>query len=183
MVIREGNDAVSEQEKAMGPNNFENNWGDSNTRLIGGFDTPASADSLTHATFTARLRARLFAGRLDREVELGLVPLPGSALAVHIARLTSVDEREALAHTLRQALAEVREHRRAFSARVPVQPERLAGCTGVIDDITLLLHSPRPVRARGMARLRLLLSDGTGPLYRAGRGSLAAELRGVLAAL
>jgi len=39
------------------------------------------------------------------------------------------------------------------------------------------------VRARGMARLRMLLSDGTGPLYRAGRGSLAAELRGVLAAL
>jgi hypothetical protein len=47
----------------------------------------------------------------------------------------------------------------------------------------LLLHSPRPVRARGVARLRLLLSDGTGPLYRSGRGSLAAELRGVLAAL
>jgi hypothetical protein len=34
-----------------------------------------------------------------------------------------------------------------------------------------------------MARLRLLLADGAGPLYRAGRGSLAAELRGVLAAL
>ncbi len=53
----------------------------------------------------------------------------------------------------------------------------------VIDDITLLLHSPRPVRARGMARLRMLLSDGRGPMYRNGRGSLAAELRGVLAAL
>jgi hypothetical protein len=29
----------------------------------------------------------------------------------------------------------------------------------------------------------LLLADGVGPIYRAGRGSLRAELRGVLAAL
>ena len=34
-----------------------------------------------------------------------------------------------------------------------------------------------------MARLRMLLSDGRGPLYRAGAGSLTAALRGVLAAL
>jgi len=40
-----------------------------------------------------------------------------------------------------------------------------------------------PVRARGMARLRILLSDGRGPLYRTGRGTLGAALRGVLAAL
>jgi hypothetical protein len=53
----------------------------------------------------------------------------------------------------------------------------------VIDDVTLLLHSPHPVRARGMARLRLLLSDGAGPLYNPGSGSLVAALRGVLAAL
>jgi hypothetical protein len=53
----------------------------------------------------------------------------------------------------------------------------------LIDDVTLLLHSPRPVRARGMARLRLLLSDGAGPLYGPGCGNLIAALRGVLAAL
>jgi hypothetical protein len=34
-----------------------------------------------------------------------------------------------------------------------------------------------------MVRLQMLLSDSRGPLYRSGRGSLAAELRGVLAAL
>jgi len=34
-----------------------------------------------------------------------------------------------------------------------------------------------------MVRLRMLLSDSRGPLYRSGGGSLAAELRGVLAAL
>jgi hypothetical protein len=34
-----------------------------------------------------------------------------------------------------------------------------------------------------MARLRILLSDGSGPLYRTGQGTLTAALRGVLAAL
>jgi len=39
------------------------------------------------------------------------------------------------------------------------------------------------VHPRGMARLRMLLTDGTGPLYDGGSGSLAAELRAVAAAL
>ncbi|BBY60789.1 hypothetical protein [Mycolicibacterium sarraceniae] len=166
----------------MGPNDFQDSR-DTNTRLPGGFAAPATAGPQGDAALRTRLKARLLAGRLDREVEVGIVPLPGSSLAAHIARLTSSGEREALAGTLMQALAELRRDRRGFSPHIPVDPERLASCRDVIDDITLLLHSPRPVRARGMARLRLLLADGTGPLYRNGRGSLAAELRGVLAAL
>jgi hypothetical protein len=172
----------------MGPNDFQDNFRqdslrDINTRHLGEFDTPVSPDVLEGAALGSRLKARLFAGRLDREVEAGIVPLPDSSLAVHTARLTSTGEREALARTLRQALDEMRHGRQGISSRIPVHPERLASCRGVIDDITLLLHSPRPVRARGVARLRLLISDGRGPLYRSGRGSLGAELRGVLAAL
>ena len=49
--------------------------------------------------------------------------------------------------------------------------------------MTLRLQSPRPVSARGMARLRLLLSDGVGPLYQFGRGDLAGRLGAALAAL
>ena len=66
---------------------------------------------------------------------------------------------------------------------IPVHRAGVVAAEELIDDVTLVLHSPRPVRARGMARLRLLLSDGAGPLYRPGSGSLIAELRGVLAAL
>ncbi|ORB53196.1 hypothetical protein BST42_12955 [Mycolicibacterium rhodesiae] len=135
------------------------------------------------ATVTARLRARVFAGRLDRDVDDGIAPLPGSPLAIHMARLTSISEREALARSLRQALADLHRERPAYSSHIPVHPQRLATCRDVVDDITLRLHAPQPVRARGMARLRILLSDGTGPLYCSGRGSLAAGLRGVLAAL
>jgi hypothetical protein len=53
----------------------------------------------------------------------------------------------------------------------------------VIDAVTLRLHSPRPVAARGMARLRQLMSDGTGPMYRYGRGDLEGRLGAALAAL
>ena len=166
-------------------------WGSTNftttsARLTpgsGGPDAPEPPAVCQDATLVTRLRARLHAGRLDRDVDNGVAPVPGSPLAVHMARLTSMSEREALARSLRQALADLHRERPAFSPRVPVHVERLASCEDVIDDITLRLHGPRPVRARGMARLRMLLSDGTGPLYRTGRGSLAAGLRGVLAAL
>jgi len=53
----------------------------------------------------------------------------------------------------------------------------------VIAAITLRLHSPRPVSARGMARLRAILSDGCGHMYRYGRGDLRGRLGAALAAL
>jgi hypothetical protein len=53
----------------------------------------------------------------------------------------------------------------------------------LIDDVTFRLQSSRPVSARGMARLRRLLSDGCGPLYRHGRGDLERAARRSIAAL
>lgn len=159
----------------MGQKNFHHDLD-----VSGAPDVPSA---ITGAPLTARLYARFLAGRLDRDVEAGLLPEPGSALALHMATITSTREREGLARSLRSVLHEPEHGRPGVPLRIPVHPERVATCESVIDDITLLLHSPRPVRARGMARLRILLSDGRGPLYRNGSGSLAAELRGVLAAL
>lgn len=163
----------------MGHNNFDQDiqYSDGSAWAAGPVEAPLAPPMV-------RLRARLFAGRLDRELEAGAVPLPGSALAAHVARLTTVQERESLARALRHAMAEAQHHADAgVPLRIPVNWESMIPCRDVVDDITLRLHSPRPVRARGMARLRILLSDGTGPLYQEGRGSLPAELRGVLAAL
>jgi len=160
----------------MGRNNSHHD-----IELSGGSGTPPASDAWP--TLMTRLQARFRAGRLDRDIEAGILAEPGSALALHMVRVTSVEEREALAGSLRHAVSDPRDTGRAVPMRVPVHPQRVAACHDVIDDITLLLHSPRPVRARGMARLRMLLSDGRGPLYRNGCGSLAAELRGVLAAL
>ena len=59
----------------------------------------------------------------------------------------------------------------------------IASAEALIDEVTLRLHAPHPVSARGRAQLRQLLSDGTGPLYRYGSGDLAGRLGAVLAAL
>ena len=52
-----------------------------------------------------------------------------------------------------------------------------------IDRVIALLTAHHPVRSQGIARLRLLLSDGGGPIYLGGCGNLQEELHGVIAAL
>ena len=139
---------------------------------------PAPRPSLV-ARVTARLRAHQF----DRQLAVGVPAPAGSALAVHEARLTSVAERESIASVLRQAVQDVRAGGTPLCVRIPVHFNNIAAAEDLIDTITLRLHSPRPVSARGMARLRVVLSDGCGPMYESGRGDLSGRLGAALAAL
>jgi hypothetical protein len=155
---------------------------------VGGAPTARTPDSARrgHArrSVRARITARLRAGRLDRALAVGVPAPAGSALAVHAARLSSVAERHAIAQALRRAVRDANDDPRATrSGRVPMHRANIASAQALIDEVTLRLHAPDPVRARGMARLRQLLSDGTGPLYRYGRGDLAGRLGAALAAL
>jgi hypothetical protein len=130
----------------------------------------------------ARVIARLRAETFDHQLAVGVCPRPGSPLAAHEARLTSSAEREAIARSLRTAVRDA--HTGAvFSSRIPVHPRNIAATEVLIDAITLRLHSPQPVSARGMARLRRVLSDGSGPLYWYGKGDLGGRLGAALAAL
>lgn len=128
------------------------------------------------ATLSSRVRARVMAGQLDQRIETGGrgAPIPtDSPLALHMARITSRSEREQLAAALLRGPA--------WTAS-PCAASRCAA-TDLIDELTRQLRGPLPVRARGMARLRMLLADRRGPFYRIGPASLTAALRGVLAAL
>jgi hypothetical protein len=138
-------------------------------------------DAAARASLAARLTARLRAGRFDRMLAVGVPAPQGSALAVHQARLTSVAEREAIAHSLRRSVIDARTGGMPMSSRVPVHEDNITEAEDLIDAITLRLHSPRPVSARGMARLRQVLSDGRGPLYQFGRGDLKGRLGAALA--
>lgn len=135
------------------------------------------------ASVRAQLTARLLAHHYDRKLAAGAVATPGSALAVHACRLVTVAEREGIARSLRKTLREARKPLTSWTARSWVCRPNVVAASEAIDTITLHLHSPRPVDAIGMTRLRLLLADGTGPLYVAGQGDLTASLRAVLAAL
>ncbi len=130
----------------------------------------------------SRVVAWLFASRFDQAVDAGDPVRPGSALAVHVARLSSLAERKQLAASLRSAVRAANEPA-GLSGRVAVHRDRVNAAAALIDTVMMMLNAPLPVRARGVARVRLLLTDGSGPLYAVGSGSLGAALRGILAAL
>jgi hypothetical protein len=146
-------------------------------------DDAAPAGLHEPASALARLSALLVPWRYDRQLVAGATPTPGSPLAVHVERLTSDSERQKLTTTLRELLHEGHDAPAPFSSRIPVNQAAVASAAGHIDDIAARLSGPRPVRAHGVARLRMLLSNGVGPMYEEGRGDLAAALRGVLAEL
>jgi len=100
-----------------------------------------------------------------------------------VSRLASACERRKLAEALHHSVSDTHSRRTRMSATIPVDRSAVAAAVGLIDQVVLRLTGPRPVSARGVARLRLLLSDGAGPMYGPGGGDLGAELRAVLAQL
>lgn len=134
-------------------------------------------------SLTARLTARVCAGRHDDQLSLGFVGKPGSPLAIHAARLKSDHERRCIATTLSRFLTDAHERRVWITLRVPVHVANIRAAEATIHDIIERLLGPRPVDARGVARLRKLLADGAGPLYLSGVGDLEGRLRAALAAL
>lgn len=143
----------------------------------------ARSETSGQASWSARTRARLFAARYDGQIEAGVVPVDGSPLAAHWMRVTSAREREDLACALRTIVSDAGSDRQLVGSRVPVRREAVGQAAASIDEVRARLTARAPVRARGMARLRILLADGRGPVYRAGRGTLVAAMRGVSAAL
>lgn len=154
-----------------------------------GLASPASCGDepscgVRRASLGARLIALLLQGRFDRMLAVGMRASAGSSLAVHAERIVGFAEREAIARTLQRALRDSREPVSQFvSGGVPVHPQNAAAAEAAIDAVTLRLHSPAPVAARGMARPRLVLSDGTGPFHQDGHGDLDGRLGAALAAL
>ena len=158
-------------------------------RIPLGFLSPAQIhdavrrDETSRIPYGTRVMARLLAAKFDRMLAVGVRPSEGSPLAVHAERLTSADEREDIASSLRRALHDAGNANAPVSSRVPLNAPNIIAAEDRIDQVTLRLHSPRPVTPRGMARLRLLLADGAGPMYRYGRGDLEGRLGAALAAL
>jgi hypothetical protein len=143
---------------------------------------PAGSDGTARTSVVARVIARLRADKFDHLLAVGVPAPAGSALAAHRERLTSTAEREAIAQSLQRAVRDA--HTGAvFSSRIPLNARNIVAAEPLIDTVTLRLHSQRPVNARGMARLRRVLSDGCGPFYWYGKGDLTGRLGAALAAL
>jgi hypothetical protein len=128
------------------------------------------------APISARLLTLLKATQLDRQLVAGTAPEPGSILALHVTRLAGAPERQRLAARLRQLVIEARCHPGCWSSRIAKDRTDVVCAAGLIDRVAMHLNAHRPVSARGVARLRLLLTDGA----EYGSGDLCDELQAVL---
>ena len=130
-----------------------------------------------------RVVARIRASALDHELAAGASPESTVPLAVHASRLCEPAQRLLLARSLTRIVAASdapeRSRLKAPICRRAVQRARpqLAALTG-------RLSASGPVDVHGVARVRTLLADGTGPLYQpTPPESLRRELVEVLDAL
>ena len=108
----------------------------------------------------------------------------GALLGHEVTALGSPRARAAVADRLDSLLVAAVTRR---AGRWRVLPDRTAilDNAGTMRDLAAVLRGPAPVRARGLAILKRILSDGTGPVYVGGGEELARRLddaRGALRA-
>jgi len=131
---------------------------------------------------SARVAARVLAGRLDRALIDGADPSTSPLLAARAAMLTSRSTRSELADGLDVLLASAQ--RPPSRARALPRHASVLANAALLRELAAVLRGPAPLYAQGIARVRRLLTDGTGPMY-AGRDgtALERELRGARAAV
>jgi hypothetical protein len=129
-----------------------------------------------------RLLTRVRAHGLDRRLSLGEPPESSLLLALRAVHLVGPASRRDLARTVRHVIELT--NRPQWAAHVPVNYRHVRAALRELEGLHDRLEAPGPVSARGIARLRMLFSDGAGPLYQgSGRDDLSEQLRGARAAL
>jgi hypothetical protein len=112
-----------------------------------------------------RLLRRLGSRRLDLALAYGASPDGSAALSQHAHSLIGMRTRGTLARSLSRAMANARSRVGPYHSAVPVCRPGILRCWGLLEDLRGRLLEPGPVDARGMALVRLLLTDGASPLY------------------
>ena len=128
-----------------------------------------------------RWLARSLGGWLDRELAAGCAPETSWLLAARAQQIVTPERRQALAHNWNRLLGTAhRAHGRRDPA-VSVRGDRITAAEPAIRELTRRLSTAAPLPARGVAMASVLLTDGTGPVYRQHAGdTLAAALEAAL---
>src|SRR6476659_6321929 len=125
-------------------------------------DLPRGGSVLQRVTLGARVSARLRVAVLDRALAGGAVPESDVALTLHARRLISPTMRRPLARALR-GIVDVSRRPSLSQGRWP--GARVARAGSDLLALAERLERPAAVDARGVALVRVLLSDGGGPLH------------------
>jgi hypothetical protein len=120
----------------------------------------------------SQFAARLRRGTLDAALADGADPSASPALAVRAAALTAAGSRRDLAQRLDRLGSPGQP-----PSRMRLAPPRrsVAANAPALWELAALLRAPAPLRARGLAMLTRLLTDGAGPLYRHGEAAALAD--------
>jgi len=113
-----------------------------------------------------RLLARWHAFRIDRDLAGGALPDATMERALRARTLVGMPTRRGLARSVRHMLATSARPSTAGYPPVPVCRDRVRACSAEFEELIRRLLAPWPVPAQGVAKARLLLTDGGGPLYR-----------------
>ena len=112
-----------------------------------------------------RIAARIEAARLDGELARGADPEERPALALRARRLLAPRTRATLGRHVEQMLDDALEPGAFVLTRIRPRRGAVLDAADELDAVAQRLLEPRPVAPRGVARVRLLLTDGCGPLY------------------
>jgi hypothetical protein len=128
-------------------------------------DSHLDAGHCVAPALRARALATLRHAALDRRLADGADPADYRELTARAWQITRPNARGRLAAALEAILAGAEAPRPHRGATVPASREEVTVARGEILRIVERLRDSRPVRPRGVALARRLLTDGTGPLY------------------
>ena len=117
------------------------------------------------ARLRERIAARCRAHFLDMQLARGVAPEAGAALALRAHDLGEPRMRLALARGVQLVLDDARSAQRPSRTRVPVCNAEVMTAADELDELAKRLRSPGLLASRGIASVRLLLTDCRSPLY------------------
>jgi hypothetical protein len=119
-------------------------------------------------TLGHRLNARLLADRLDRELATGITPEASLLHALHAQRIVRPRSCRTLGRSLRRILAAAgADTTSRVPTATPICQANVRAAATMLALVVQRLERNGPIQARGIASLRLLITNGGGPIYRA----------------
>jgi hypothetical protein len=120
---------------------------------------------------------------LDRQLAAGIPPERSVALSLRARRLLRPSTAAMLARGIRRVLDDTR-FREPAGGRMPVRRQAVRAVAADLERLAGRLVAPQPIGVEGLARVRVLLSDGSGPLFSGrAREDLGAAVSRALAGL
>jgi hypothetical protein len=146
-------------------------------------DPDGTALGLRRVRLRDRLAGVLRAHDLDRQLADGVPPERSAALSLRARRLLRPRTAAMLSRGVRRVLHDI-QTREPGGGRMPVRRQAVRAVADDLERLARRLVAPQPVGVAGLARVRLLLSDGSGPLFSGrAREDLSAAVARALAGL